>query len=172
MTETATAQRERVFLQPLINSTRLAGLNQADVCECCFALTCVLTQQRAVGGKKIPHLIPLPGIFRSIDSHVKQVVHASLDQEGVLPPWFPDLGHRVNGYVPTPLLHWSRFKMVDVVTGIKISGSPDDVRVLLDLPERPPDRCRRKSFGPGCVRESGAIFESSCTRREALWLQV
>jgi hypothetical protein len=132
MMEMATAQRKRVFLQGWINTTTLAGLNQADVCESCFALTWLMSQQRAIRGKKIPYHIPLPGIFSSIDSHVKQVVHTSLDQGGVLPHWFPDLGHRVTTYVPGRLLHWSRFKMVDAETQIQVTGSPDDVFILDD----------------------------------------
>jgi hypothetical protein len=63
-----------------------------------------------------------PGIFSSIDSYVKHVVHDHFDRCGGPPSWLAPLGKLV-GYIEPP--HWSRFRITDLETGIVLTGAPD-----------------------------------------------
>jgi hypothetical protein len=65
-----------------------------------------------------------PGIFSTIDSYVKHVVHDHFDRHGGPPAWLSPLGD-IAGYIEPP--HWSRFKMIDQKTGIVLTGAPDGV---------------------------------------------
>ena len=74
--------------------------------------------------KKVPFRMPLPGIFSSIDSYVKNVVHGYFDANQQLPPWFPDVG-RVIGYEAK--MHWTKFSVTDSRTGVTLRGVPDEI---------------------------------------------
>ena len=72
--------------------------------------------------KKLPWQI-FPGIFSSIDSYTKKVVHQWIDRKGSKPSFLEDLG--VTGYLPTP--HWSKFRTLIKEFGITLSGMADDI---------------------------------------------
>lgn len=95
-----------------------------NFCPRCFWLTVRLEG-------KIPFRIPLPGIFSTIDSFSKRIIHAYFEDHGVLPPWFPDIGP-VQGFLSGSELHWSRFFYQDDDTGLRLTGMPDDVFLLAD----------------------------------------
>jgi hypothetical protein len=80
---------------------------------------------------KPPFRIPLPGIFSTIDSFGKRMIHAYFEDHGVLPPWFPDVG-AVRGFLSGSELHWSRFFYQDENTNLRLTGMPDDVFHLAD----------------------------------------
>jgi hypothetical protein len=101
----------------------LAGLALPDACPRCFWI-----QEKLVG--KPPFQFGMPGIFREIDSHAKQLVRSALDQ-GTLPSWFPKLGEIV-GYLPEEALDWKVFGYSDPHTGIHLRGVPDEVFRMAD----------------------------------------
>ena len=94
----------------------LGALVQSGFCARCFWIQLKI--------KETPFRIPLPGIFSSIDSYVKNVVRRCFDTSQRLPPWFPDVG-QVVGYETS--LHWSRFKVTDQQSGVTVRGVPDEV---------------------------------------------
>jgi hypothetical protein len=77
---------------------------------------------------KLPYQI-FPGIFSSIDSYGKRLVHAWFDRHGGPPPWLVELGE-IKGYLAPP--HFSRFQLVDPDTGVLLTGTPDGVLVRAD----------------------------------------
>jgi hypothetical protein len=101
----------------------LAELALRDSCPRCFWIL-----QKLSG--KPPFQIHMPGIFREIDSHAKQLVRSSLDSGG-LPAWFPELGEIVE-YLPQEALRWQQFSCVDEGTEIQLRGEPDEVFRLAD----------------------------------------
>jgi hypothetical protein len=103
----------------------LGELALPDLCPRCFWL-----QEKLQG--KLPFRIGMPGIFREIDSHVKQLVRSTLDRDGTLPPWFPNLGGEIVAYLPEEALDWWVFSHHDEETGIKLRGVPDEVFKLAD----------------------------------------
>lgn len=73
---------------------------------------------------KVPFQIPMPGIFNSIDSYMKNVVREYYDKEGKLPEWFPYLGDVVKlERIPS----YSQFGVTDPQTGITLRGTLDHV---------------------------------------------
>jgi len=102
----------------------LAGLALPEACPRCFWI-----QEKLQG--KPPFQIGMPGIFREIDAHAKQLVRSALDQDGALPPWFPELGPVVE-YLPEEALDWRVFSHRDEETGIELRGVPDEVFRLTD----------------------------------------
>ncbi|MFC1913632.1 hypothetical protein ACFLX7_05560, partial [Chloroflexota bacterium] len=77
---------------------------------------------------KLPFQI-FPGIFSSIDSYTKRVVHGWFDKYGSPPPWLGDLGNLV-GYIEPP--HYSKYNIVDQENNILLTGSPDGVFIRPD----------------------------------------
>lgn len=78
-------------------------------------------------GRKAPQGLPyqiFPGIFSSIDSFSKKVVHGWFDQHGMPPAWLADLGP-VTGYIDPPSHHV--FRTVHPETTILLTGAPDAV---------------------------------------------
>jgi hypothetical protein len=59
------------------------------------------------------------------------LIHAHFDRNNALPGWFPQIGD-VSGYIPSRVLHWSKFKYEDPTTKILLRGTPDDVFQLDD----------------------------------------
>jgi len=112
-------------MQPLAISARTLGaLALDDFCPRCFWV-----QQHAKG--KLPYQMPMPGIFISIDRYAKDLVHTHFDSRKRLPSWYPKIG-KVSGYVPSQILHWSKFFVEDPETNIRLRGEPDDVFRLQD----------------------------------------
>jgi len=80
------------------------------------------------------HVKPLPyqtfpGIFSSIDSYNKRVVHGYFDREGAMPSWLRGLGD-VKGYIDPP--SYQKFSHVDPGTGVTLRGTPDGVFQMRD----------------------------------------
>ncbi|MBI4363138.1 MAG: PD-(D/E)XK nuclease family protein [Euryarchaeota archaeon] len=71
----------------------------------------------------------LPGIFSSIDSYTKKVVHAHMERTGKLPGWFPDVGPVV-GCLPVPGAQ--KYRFLDPGSGVVLTGTPDDILRLRD----------------------------------------
>jgi hypothetical protein len=65
-----------------------------------------------------------PGIFSSIDSYSKRVVHGWFDRHGRAPQWLAELGE-ISGYLDPP--HHSKFFLLDEAIGIRLTGAPDAV---------------------------------------------
>ena len=70
-------------------------------------------------GNRLPYQV-FPGIFSSIDSYSKRVVHSWFDNHQVPPVWLGGLGEIVD-YLPPP--HHSKFLL---------TGSPDGVFIRSD----------------------------------------
>jgi hypothetical protein len=77
---------------------------------------------------KLPYQI-FPGIFSSIDSYTKRIVHSAFDHHGAAPAYLNGLGDLI-GYVPAP--HHSKFNFFDEATEVTLSGVPDEILVLRD----------------------------------------
>lgn len=70
-----------------------------------------------------------PGIFSSIDSYTKRLVHAWFDAHGTAPSWLGAL-RGVVGYAPAP--HWSQFTVTFDAYGITVAGTPDEMLLRAD----------------------------------------
>lgn len=103
-----------------ISAKTLGALAQPDFCPRCFWI-----KRRA---EKLPYQI-FPGIFNSIDSYGKNLVHSWFDRHGAPPPWLAALG-AVKSYEKPP--HHSSFQTLDDETNILLTGSPDGVLVRSD----------------------------------------
>lgn len=99
-----------------ISAKALAEVAMADFCPRCFWIKRHVPSQ-------LPYQI-FPGIFSSIDSFSKRVVHSWFDRGQGPPAWMGGLGELV-GYRPPP--HYSKFNIVDEETDILLTGSPDGV---------------------------------------------
>jgi len=87
-----------------------------DFCERCFWVQ-----------RRVPEGLPFqifPGIFSSIDSYSKHVVHSWFDRHSASPPWLAEVGE-VIGYREPP--HHSKFRTVDATTNILLTGAPDAI---------------------------------------------
>ena len=103
-----------------ISAKTLGQIALPGFCPRCFWLT--------IKAKKLPFQI-FPGIFSSIDSYSKRVVHGWFDREGCPPAWLRDLGE-IKGYKNPP--HHSNFRIVDPETSIRLTGVPDGIFVMGD----------------------------------------
>jgi hypothetical protein len=90
-----------------------------------FCPRCFWIQMHAEG---LPYQI-FPGIFSSIDSYGKRLVHAWFDRHQSAPPWLAGLGD-FKAYRPPP--HFSKFSTLDQKTGIVLRGTPDGILVRRD----------------------------------------
>jgi len=113
------------MIEPLTISAKTLGqIVMDDFCPRCFWLSL------HVRGK-LPFEGPFPGIFSSIDSYSKNIVHDYFDKKGKMPAWYPDVGD-VASYVPGRDLHWRYFSATDAKTNVKLWGSPDELLKLKD----------------------------------------
>ena len=99
-----------------ISAGTLGSLAAPNFCPRCFWIELRM--------KKVPFRMPMPGIFGSIDSYVKNVVHGYFDANQQLPPWSPQVG-RVIGYEAK--MHWTNFSVTDSQTGVTLRGVPDEI---------------------------------------------
>lgn len=70
-----------------------------------------------------------PGIFSSIDSYGKRLVHGWFDRHHSAPPWLASLGS-IRSYVNPP--HYSKFYIHDTLTNVVLRGTPDGILVMDD----------------------------------------
>jgi len=103
-----------------ISAKNLGALALPHFCPRCFWLT--------MRAKPLPYQV-FPGIFSSIDSYTKRVVHAWIDAHGDAPFGLGDLGV-VTGYIDPP--HHSRFMMDVPEHNILLTGAPDGVLTFSD----------------------------------------
>lgn len=104
-----------------ISAKNLGELALPTCCPRCFWLKL-----------KLAHRLPFsffPGIFSSIDSYSKNVVHDYFDRHGKAPDWLDGLGE-LTGYVNPP--HWSKFSMLDREHLVVVRGTPDGILVRRD----------------------------------------
>ena len=99
-----------------ISAKDLGQVALYDFCPRCFWIKHRLRN-------KLPFQI-FPGIFSSMDSYNKRIVHSWFDKHGSPPPWMKELGD-LTGYREPP--HYSKFQFLDPSTGILLTGSPDGV---------------------------------------------
>ncbi len=86
--------------------------------RCCWIkLKCKLPYQK------------FPGIFSSIDSYTKKVVHGYMDQHRSAPTWLQDIGN-ITGYIDPP--HYSKFQIPLKDYGLLMTGVADVIFTLKD----------------------------------------
>ncbi len=78
-------------------------------------------------GFKLPFQI-FPGIFSSLDSYQKKIIHSYFDKHRHLPPWLQSLGQGTPMDIPS----LSEFRYHDSATDILLTGVPDE---LLQMPD-------------------------------------
>jgi hypothetical protein len=103
-----------------ISAKTLGAVAQPDFCPRCFWIGLQL--------KKLPFQI-FPGIFSSIDSYSKHVVHEWLNAGGGPPQWLAALGDVV-GFKDPP--HFSKFNIDVPEFDITLTGVPDGILVRRD----------------------------------------
>ncbi len=103
-----------------ISAKNLGELALGNFCPRCF--------WRKIRVSKLPYQI-FPGIFSSIDSYTKRIVHSAFDHHGAAPIWSSALGD-VIGYVPAP--HSSKFNIHDEANDVLLTGAPDDILLMRD----------------------------------------
>jgi len=104
-----------------ISAKTLAAVALPQFCPRCFWI-------RMHAQDKLPYQI-FPGIFNSIDSYGKRLVHGWFDRHGSPPPWLSALGE-IKGYRNPP--HSSKFNVLYSETAVLLSGSPDGILVRGD----------------------------------------
>ena len=106
--------------QVRISAKALGDVAMPGFCPRCFWLKLRL--------KQMPFQI-FPGIFSSIDSYSKRIIHSWFDRYHQPPAWLSGLG-ALAGYVDPP--HYSKFNIVNDEYNILLTGSPDGVFVRED----------------------------------------
>lgn len=104
-----------------ISAKNLGALALPEMCPRCFWIK--LQMQN-----RLPYQI-FPGIFSSIDSYTKNIVHSFFDNNKKAPLWMKQLG-KFKGYLPPP--HYSKYFIVDEAMDIMLTGSPDAILVRKD----------------------------------------
>ena len=105
---------------------RISGKDLGALAQPVFCPRCFWVSRKAPAG--LPYQI-FPGIFSSIDSYTKKVVHGWFDRKGAAPVWLTELGPII-GYIEPP--HHSKFQVVDDGTNILLTGAPDAIFVRGD----------------------------------------
>lgn len=98
-----------------ISAKDLAALAMPDACPRCFWIKNTI--------KKLPWQI-FPGIFSSIDSYTKKIVHYVFDTTGKPPVWIPEISE-AKRYLKA--LHYTKFFRQDPDTDIIVRGGVDDI---------------------------------------------
>lgn len=102
-----------------ISAKTLGAMALPTFCERCFQLQL-----------RVQHRLPFqifPGIFSSIDSYTKKIVHGAFDGNGSPPFWLRELGDLVEYREPP---HHSKFNLIDHRYNIFLTGMPDGIFVL------------------------------------------
>lgn len=103
-----------------VSGKDLGSLALADYCPRC-------TWAKRLAPSGVPFQI-FPGIFSSIDSFTKKVVHQWFDAHGA-PVWLGTLGP-LTGYQEPP--HFSTFQVRHAGTGVLLTGAPDAIFTRAD----------------------------------------
>lgn len=107
--------------QVRISAKTLAAVALPQFCPRCFWVQMHVQY-------KLPYQI-FPGIFSSIDSYGKRLVHGWFDRHGSPPPWLSALGD-IRGYRNPP--HFSKFNILHRETSVFLTGEPDGVLIRGD----------------------------------------
>lgn len=107
--------------QITISAKNLGELALPSFCPRCFWLKLRLNN-------KLPFQI-FPGIFSSIDSYTKTIVHSWFDRHRKSPIWLNGIGELI-GYVNPP--HWSKYGIVDEDNNVLLRGGPDAIFIRSD----------------------------------------
>jgi len=97
-----------------ISAKNLGAMALDDFCERCYYIK--------LKTKKLPFQI-FPGIFSSLDSYQKKIMHIWIDNPARQPKFIRDMGITSYGKV----LHWSKSKLDIPEFGITLTGIPDDL---------------------------------------------
>jgi hypothetical protein len=108
------------------NQIRISAKNLGELALPSFCPRCFWLKLRL--NNKLPFQI-FPGIFSSIDSYTKNIIHAFFDTYGKFPLWLGDLGELVSYRKPP---HYSKFNIVDSESNVLLTGGPDGVFVRPD----------------------------------------
>lgn len=107
--------------EPLtISAKTLGAVAMPGFCPRCFWI-----EMHAQG---FPFQI-FPGIFSSIDSYGKRLVHGWFDRHHSAPPWLAELGD-LKGYRHPP--HFSKFRIEHRETNTVLRGTPDGILLKRD----------------------------------------
>jgi len=98
-----------------ISAKTLGELALPDFCPRCFWI------KQHTG--KLPYQI-FPGIFSSIDSYTKKIVHCHFDEGKCAPGWLNELGD-LTGYINPP--HYTKFQITDPFSEVILWGTPDGI---------------------------------------------
>jgi len=98
-----------------ISAKTLGELALPEFCPRCFWI-----KQHA---GKLPYQI-FPGIFSSIDSYTKKMIHCHFDEGKCSPAWLSELGD-LTGYVNPP--HYTKFQIIDPASDVTLWGTPDGI---------------------------------------------
>ena len=101
-----------------ISAKNLGSLALPGFCPRCFWIK---TQVE----NKLPYQI-FPGIFSSLDSYGKRLVHGWFDRHNTAPPWLAALGS-ITGYRNPP--HFSKFRVLLEDVSVLVTGTPDGILV-------------------------------------------
>lgn len=105
---------------------RISGKDLGALALPSFCPRCFWVSRKAPAG--LPYQI-FPGIFSSIDSYTKKIVHGWFDRKGESPAWLSELG-AIQSYINPP--HFSKFQTIDESTNILLTGAPDAIFVRGD----------------------------------------
>jgi hypothetical protein len=98
----------------------LGELALPDFCPRCFWIK--------LHAGKLPFQI-FPGIFSSIDSYTKKMIHYHFDNSKCFPSWLGKLG-QLSGYQNPP--HYTKFQIVDRNSNVSLWGTPDGIFTKTD----------------------------------------
>ena len=111
-----------------ISAKNLGAVALEDFCPRCFWI-------KLRTNFKLPYQ-SFPGIFSSIDSYTKHVVHHIIDNVPEKPQWMKQMGDIV-GY--EKVKHWSKNTYFDPKSNITLHGAQDDILVCADGSRVVPD---------------------------------
>lgn len=104
-----------------ISAKNLGSVALPDFCPRCFWVNLKL-------GFRLPFQI-FPGIFSSIDSYNKRIVHSWFDKYNKAPKWLEEI-EGLTSYIEPP--HYSKFNRFISDFNILLTGSPDGVFIKSD----------------------------------------
>lgn len=90
-----------------------------------FCTRCFWLRQKLADNKVVAPWQIFPGIFSSIDSYSKKLVHSHFDQVNRPPSWLLSIDPTITGYLNPPSA--LKFFWDDPVTGIRLTGAPDAI---------------------------------------------
>jgi hypothetical protein len=103
-----------------ISAKTLGELALPDFCPRCFWVK--------MHAGKLPFQI-FPGIFSSIDSYTKKIIHCHFDNGKCFPSWLDELGQLI-GYKDPP--HYTKFQIIDKDSNVTLWGTPDGIFMKSD----------------------------------------